>query len=367
MERYRGTRSPARAAIAVVLPLFLMAVALAACAGPYHFGAATFADGQHGWVTGWDGDKKMTVLTRTTDGGATWARVGARSTQSDVQVAGWAEFASPTRGVWAVGLNRLVYTTTGGRPWAVARVRSVHGARFTAKSYFSAASFASSRVGYATLVSGQSRPASATGGWIARTGNGGGAWRIEKGLSGKARFGGFVDVAAPTPSICFALKVGTHGGVWATTDGGATWTRHALPGDTKTYRAIDFTDAQTGWAVGAKGMIAKTIDGGLTWSSQASGVDVRLHGVCFEDADVGYAVGEYGVILVTQNGGTLWTPQVSGWVPDPAVEDDNLILNDVDFVNATEGWVVPAGGWTPGQANGLLHTTNGGQTWTFVP
>ena len=366
MEGYRRTRSPALVAIAVVLSLLIMAAALAAC-GPGNFGSATFADDQHGWVTGWDGAKKRTVLTSTTDGGATWARVGARSTPSDAQVTGWAEFASPTTGVWAVGLNKLLYTTTGGRPWAVATVRNVHSALFKAQSYFSAVSFSGSSVGYATLVRGQSHPAGATGGWIARTRNGGATWRIKMGLSGKAGFGGFVDIAAPTPDVCFALKVGTRGGAWATTDRGATWTRHVLPVDTKSYEAIDFTDTLTGWAVGAQGMIAKTIDGGLTWTAQVSGVDVRLHGVCFVDANVGYAVGEYGVILVTLDGGALWTPQVSGWVPDPAVENDNLILNDVDFVSATEGWIVPARGWTPGQANGLLHTTNGGQNWTFMP
>jgi photosystem II stability/assembly factor-like uncharacterized protein len=354
-------------AISVAL-LLLLALALAACGGgPYRFGAATFADGQHGWVTGWDGDVKVTVLTRTTDAGATWERVGARSTQNNTPVAGWAEFASPTVGVWAVGLNKLLYTTTGGRPWSAARVRNLRNAGFTTQSYFSAASFASARVGYATLVKSRSQPAGATGGWIARTRNGGADWRIKKGLAGKADFGGFVDVAAPTTHVCFALKVGTRGGVWATTDRGATWTRHVLPVDTKSYEAIDFADALTGWAVGAGGMIAKTSDGGLTWAAQVSGVDVRLHGVCFVDTNIGYAVGEYGVVLVTQDAGANWAPQVSGWVPDPAVEDDNLILNDVDFVSATEGWIVAAGGWMPGQANGLLHTTNGGQTWTFVP
>ena len=185
-------------------------------------------------------------------------------------------------------------------------------------------------------------------------GTGGGAWRIEKGLSGKARFGGFVDVAAPTPSICFALKVGTRGGAWVTTDRGATWTRHALPVDTKSYEAIDFTDAQTGWAVGAEGMIAKTTDGGLTWTPQVSGVAVRLHGVCFVDANVGYAVGEYGVIVVTLGRRNALDPAGVGLGPrshrrrrQPDPQRRRLRERD-------EGLIVAAGGWTPGQANKLL-------------
>ena len=70
MDWHKATRSPLRLALAVALPLVLVAIAVAACGGPYRFGAGTFADGGHGWVTGWDGDKNKTVLTRTTDGGA---------------------------------------------------------------------------------------------------------------------------------------------------------------------------------------------------------------------------------------------------------------------------------------------------------
>jgi len=102
-----------------------VAAPLVACGGPYNFGSATFADSQHGWVTGWDAAKKMTVLTGTTDGGVTWARVGSRSTQSGARVAGWATFSTETTGVWAVGMNKLLYTTTGGQG-ARAQRRPLH-------------------------------------------------------------------------------------------------------------------------------------------------------------------------------------------------------------------------------------------------
>jgi photosystem II stability/assembly factor-like uncharacterized protein len=347
----------------LVIALFalIVAVALGACGGPYNFGSVTFADAQHGWVTGWDATAKKTVLSRTADGGATWARVGARSTQSNAPVAGWAEFATPTAGVWSVGLNKLLYTTTGGRPWAVATVRALSGRPFSMTGYFSAASFANELVGYATLVRGNAAvAANGAGGWVARTRDGGAHWRIKKALGGgKAGYGGFVDVASPTTKTCFALKAGAGagGGVWSTTDGGATWTRHVLPGDTHNYEAIDFVDALTGWAVGADGMIATTTDGGLTWTPQVSGVTERLHGVHFVAANgayAGFAVGEKGVILATQDGGDQWLPQVSG---------TDITLNAVEFVSDTEGWVVAAGGWTPAQPEMLLHTTDAGQTW----
>jgi len=344
--------------IVIVLSMLVVAATLAACGGPYNFGSATFADSQHGWVTGWDAAKKMTVLSRTTDGGVTWTRVGSRHTQSNARVAGWAAFSTPTTGVWAVGINKLLYTTTGGRPWKLATVRRLNGGRFLGSGYFSAASFASARVGWATLVKGNAPVvANGAGGWIARTRNGGATWRVKKNVLGRGVSGGFVDVACPTELTCYALRAGAKGGVWATTDGGATWSRHVLPGHTGDYEAIDFTNELTGWAVGADGMIAKTTDGGMTWTPQVSGVTTRLHGVHFMSVDgglVGFAVGEKGVILSTQDGGGQWVPQVSG---------TQITLNAVEFVSSTEGWVVDEGGWTPKQPGMLLHTTDAGQTW----
>ena len=343
-----------RLIVAVALCVAVVAT-LAACGGPYNFGSATFADSQHGWVTGWDDGKKLTVLSATTDGGVTWARVGSRSTQKGARVAGWATFSTETTGVWAVGMNKLLYTTTGGRPWALAKVRGLDGHLFSGTGYFSAASFASAGVGWATLVRGNAAvAANGNGGWIAKTRNGGATWRIKKGVSGKGGSGGFVDVASPTELTCYALRAGARGGVWATTDGGSTWTRHVLPGATGGYEAIDFPAPLMGWAVGADGMIAVTSDGGLTWTAQLSGVTARLHGVHFTSVAVGFAVGEKGAILSTQNGGALWAVKSSG---------TTATLNAVDFASSSEAWVIGEAGWAPGQPGTLLHTIDGGQTW----
>jgi photosystem II stability/assembly factor-like uncharacterized protein len=355
MKGYRKSRSPVYVTIVIVLATLCLAAVLGACGGPYNYGSATFADSQHGWVTGWDAAKKMTVLSRTTDGGVTWTRVGQRGTQSNAPVAGWAAFSTPSKGVWAVGMNTVLYTTTGGRPWRAATVRGPKGGLFSPDGYFSAASFASARIGWATLVKGNPAvAANAAGGWIAKTRNGGATWRIVKGTS---RSGGFVDVACPTALRCYALKAGTLGGLWTTTDGGATWKRYVLPGHTGRYEAIDFPTKLTGWAVGADGMIAMTTDGGVTWTAQVSGVTSRLHGVHFTSVDsgfVGFAVGEKGVILYTQDAGSTWVQQASG---------TSDTLNTVELVSSAEGWAIGEAGWAPGGAGTLLHTTDAGQTW----
>jgi photosystem II stability/assembly factor-like uncharacterized protein len=369
MERHPTRGRTVFAAIVIALSLVVTAIALGACSRAYNYGSAAFSDGQHGWVSGWDPVKSKTVLTRTTDGGATWVRVGARATPKNTRVAGWAEFSTPTTGVWAVGRGSPLYTTTGGRPWTRATTRDAHGVRTMSGSYYSAASFATATVGWATLVRGDvAHAGDSSGGFIVRTRDAGATWRIKKAVYGEKGdpSGGFCDVAAPTGRICYALRAGVRGGVYATVDTGVTWKRQVLPTDTTAYEALEFVDATTGYAVGGAGMIAKTIDGGLTWTPQVSGTTERLHGVCFVDATHGWAVGEMGTILVTQDGGADWAPQVSGWVPDPEVENGNMVINDVEFVSATEGWAVVQVGWSPGQKGTLLHTTDGGVNWQMI-
>lgn len=55
------------------------------------------------------------------------------------------------------------------------------------------------------------------------------------------------------------------------------------------------------------------------------------------------------------DGGTTWVSQVSG---------TRANLNCVDFVTAAEGWAVGKAGWAPGEKGYLLHTVDGGVTWT---
>jgi len=82
-----------------------------------------------------------------------------------------------------------------------------------------------------------------------------------------------LDVACPSQLACYALNSGAQGGVWVTSGGGVTWTRHKLPGKSAepVYEAIDFRTELTGWAIGSSGKIAKATDGGVTWVAQVSG------------------------------------------------------------------------------------------------
>jgi photosystem II stability/assembly factor-like uncharacterized protein len=197
----------------------------------------------------------MTVLTRTTDGGATWTRVGARDTQSDARVAGWAAFSTPTTGLWCVDVDRLLFTTTGGRPWQLATVNGMRG------GYFAAASFASASVGWAAGVHGQAE----AGGSITKTTDGGATWVAQ--VSG---------VSARLHGVCFTsvdsgFAVGKGGVILATQDGGARWAARSSE-TTATLNAVDSVTSEEGWVVGKEGWapgqpgtLLHTTDGGMTW------------------------------------------------------------------------------------------------------
>ncbi len=81
------------------------------------------------------------------------------------------------------------------------------------------------------------------------------------------------------------------------------------------------------------------------WVEQDSPTSLPLLDVRFWDANTGWIAGEQGVLRTT-NGGETWTLT--------ATSDD---CEAVSFISATEGWVC-------GNDGMILHTTNGGQNWS---
>lgn len=85
----------------------------------------------------------------------------------------------------------------------------------------------------------------------------------------------------------------------------------------------------------------------LRITRQTSPTRRTLYGVSFPDTHHGWAVGAHGTILHTTNGGRTWTAQRS-----PVTAN----LRDVYFPTPAEGWAVGTGGT-------ILHTTDGGRRW----
>jgi photosystem II stability/assembly factor-like uncharacterized protein len=146
---------------------------------------------------------------------------------------------------------------------------------------------------------------------------------------------------------------------------------------------VAFTSAKNGWAIGADGAIVTTQDGGREWDRQSSGTSEELWAMAFADPLHGWIMGDHGTALQTVDGGTSWklvAPFASAVpngaqanaplkrdVPNGRVANSPVVNASPDgtlpnlislvFVTAQSGWVV-------GTHGTILHTEDGGQTWT---
>jgi photosystem II stability/assembly factor-like uncharacterized protein len=107
---------------------------------------------------------------------------------------------------------------------------------------------------------------------------------------------------------------------------------------------------QTVVAVGAGGHILRSTDSGHTWQLAQTPTLATLTGVHSPDGQHGWAVGHDAIILHSEDGGLTWTTQYQG--PDLQVS-----FLDVCFLDVQTGFVAGAYGQ-------FLATTDGGRTWT---
>jgi len=202
---------------------------------------------------------------------------------------------------------------------------------------------------------------------------------------GGSAFSGRITAFAPHPTNSQVLWVGTaNGGVWLTTDGGATWTPKSDLQDTLSIGAlaIDRTNPQTLWVgtgeanattcpvYGGAGLL-KTTDGGTTWTSYGeatfagSGISaVILHPTNPQTLWVANTPGQRGTktcqnspgphgVWRSQNGGATWSLRLG---PDQSLLDG---VSDLQL-HPTNPNVLLAG--VP--RSGVWRSTDGGTTWT---
>lgn len=277
----------------VALGLTAMAGWLVGAAGAMTlYESVSFADAQHGWLAGRDGDPEnylATVLWSTTDGGVTWQEQQSR------QAEGWGVsplvgFSGRTTGIMC-DFQGLYHSADGGLNWTTSRL---DGHVLNPDSYqVPSADFANRAVGWmvADMLEAEG------GGLIAKTTNGGATWRTQKRANpGQFLQGGFDMVSAPSALRCYVLgwePIKQTGHIrqllFATNDGGAHWTHHSLPSG-QSYSAIAFPGLSTGWLIGSHGSVFATTDAGRTWRRQSTGVAVGLNAVAFTSVRRGQSV-----------------------------------------------------------------------------
>lgn len=294
------------------------------CSGPAEttwFLDVCFTDDTHGWAATTPG------IMATDDGGATWILQEGASGRSIA-------FPDSLHG-WAVGGSSIWHTNDAGDSWAEQSSGGVAGLW----------AVSSPDAQHAWTVGGNG---------IIATADAGETWHLQDSTS-------LLDVCFVDAQHGWAVGewyywppqgVGYWDGIiMATVDGGATWTVQAPRTGGRMF-AVDFCDAQHGWAVG-QGVFA-TSDGGLTWKAQASGGG-EFNDVKALTPDQCWAVGVGSRIIHTQDGGATWQGQNSGKTTGPLD-----IFYGVDFTDASRGWVV-------GSDGAVLTTTTGGTGTDITP
>lgn len=135
-------------------------------------------------------------------------------------------------------------------------------------------------------------------------------------------------------------------------------------------------------AVGQRGHVLRSVDAGKTWTQASVPVSSDLTAVQFVDANTGYATGHDGVVLKSVDGGARWSRILDGRMANQLLleqlqakgtdsEVQRRLLQDAQryvelgadkpfldlwFSSASEGFVV-------GAYNLIFHTADGGKSW----
>jgi photosystem II stability/assembly factor-like uncharacterized protein len=292
------------------------------------FSGVTCVSPGQAWVSGTDNS-----IYRTTDGGAHWTQLSTPlpSAEEVTDI----EFVSSTTG-WAIGANNAIMrSTNGGTTWSSKDYLASLYPPYLVK--LSAVDATHAWIGGYYL----------TGEWrqyyhnvVLRTSDGT-TWQAAAALMADGSTGwGVVGIDFANRDRGWGVTAG--GGFIYTWNGGAVWTPPIDMEGVSTFSDVSFADANNGWAVGedassygsGNGLILHTSDG-RTWYRQATNVAglsplPSVRAVCAVSPSVAWAACSGGYILHTTDGGSTWT------YFHPVTAD----LNAVAFATADTGWVV---------------------------
>jgi photosystem II stability/assembly factor-like uncharacterized protein len=223
------------------------------------------------------------------------------------------------------------------------------------------------------------------GGAIIHTSDGGSTWELQ-GSTVTANLN-----AVKALSSMEAWAAGDAGVIIRTIDGGTTWSRDFGAND------VFMLDTSHIWVVGQDGLVM--FCDGSSWTLQNSGYTDDLNAVQFINANYGWAVGAGGRAIYTTNGGAAWTALggIGDDLNDVFVYDDSggsgdyLVwtcgdggafnyTSDAATGGAPAAWSTPAttppaeelfgvqfssasDGWVAGSNGTLAFTANGGVDW----
>lgn len=266
------------------------------------------ADPQTGtlWSSGWDD----VTLFRSTDSGATWEP--GRRRQSDGSDANQVAF-DPTdpQVLYAYGAG-ILKSTDGGLTWSVLEKSIYYGGEIPPLL-----SFAIDPTNPAILYAGSvSKSRYVPRGGVFRSTDGGATWSLT-GQSLVSAYSLAIDPARPS-----TLYAGTLYGVFKTTDSGANWLPAGLDGEKISVVRVDPRDSSVVY-VGSSDFISpghgvfKSTDGGASWGPANSGLtSLDVHDLLIrpEDPAVIYAATFIGGVFQSRDAGMSWQPMNDGLI-----------------------------------------------------
>jgi photosystem II stability/assembly factor-like uncharacterized protein len=299
------------------------------------FSEIHFVNEQQGWAVGWDGQKAKEadgwIVQATRDGGITWEQMPGQ-VQSNIR---FVYFVTPAEG-WAITTaHHILHTSDGGATWKTQREAGTVDARNEA--YPNPMSKQPEPIDHLFFVNpttgwawggGQRRPGFYLPGVLLRTSDGGRAWTT----LGYPFENELVAVQFVDAERGWACEY--KGNCYRSDDGGRSWSRLTIREGTA-VNALHFIDRENGWVVTGNGIGYRTSDGGATWQFRRTGAREDLRGVFFLTPRHGWVVGNGGAVLFTKNGGDDWTRM------DAGVQTD---LTRIQFAGPHHAWAAGNGG-----------------------
>lgn len=297
-----------------------------------HLLAVHFADLLHGWAVGRSG-----TIIATSSSGTTWTQQTSGTTRDLYDVC--SETPNSATTLWAVGGWTMLRTTDGGATWSPVTPPSGH-----AHVTYTAVDGPWNGAMIATAIGDDANWGESGGVWL--TSDAGATWTT----AWDDRFAALTCVGLdPARTVVWAggagglLLKGTPGppAAWAVMAGAA------LPSFAALARAGEVL-----WAVGPRTLLRWD---GSAWRPCASvSLGKWASDVTFVD-DVHGWVGDGGKVWVTADGGTTWANPAS--LP--------CFIEDLDFASPLVGTAVGSSSTAP--AGGRIYRTlDGGTTWTDV-
>jgi photosystem II stability/assembly factor-like uncharacterized protein len=177
---------------------------------------------------------------------------------------------------------------------------------------------------------------------------------------------------AETPGLYWAMEaafadpwtgtVGDDHEIAYTSDGGETWGSASVP---LGQRVADFDAPSadrlfaTTYSTTSAGGVWRSTDGGATWNAFGAGFPTSFQGsaIALPDGTNGTLIGKVNEVLRlyrTTDGGANWAPLASAGLP--------AVPSDVEWLDVSTG---VASVWA-GSSPGIYRTTDGGATWSTV-